>query len=131
LSINGFTNSSNAGIVFVTLKPFEERKTPDLSGFAIAGALNKKFAGIKEAFIAMFPPPPVQGIGTIGGFQAAESRIASGAAMRHSTIANQGNPGQGPRHAGTGRNILRLSGQRAAALTPTSTAPRRASSASR
>jgi multidrug efflux pump len=26
LSINGFTNSSSAGIVFVTLKPFAERK---------------------------------------------------------------------------------------------------------
>jgi multidrug efflux pump len=69
LSINGFTNSSNAGIVFVTLKPFEERKSPALSGFAIARNLNQKFAGIKEAFIAMFPPPPVQGIGTIGGFK--------------------------------------------------------------
>ena len=79
LSINGFTNSSNAGIVFVTLKPFEERKTPDLSGFAIAGALNKKFAGIKEAFIAMFPPPPVQGIGTIGGFKLQiEDRVGRG-----------------------------------------------------
>ena len=30
LSINGFTNSSNAGIVFVTLKPFAERTTPEL-----------------------------------------------------------------------------------------------------
>jgi multidrug efflux pump len=69
LSINGFTNSSNAGIVFVTLKPFEERKAPDLSGFAIAGQLNQKFGAIKDAFIAMFPPPPVQGIGTIGGFK--------------------------------------------------------------
>jgi multidrug efflux pump len=79
LSINGFTNSSNAGIVFVTLKPFEERKTPDLSGFAIAGELNKKFAGIKEAFIAMFPPPPVQGIGTIGGFKLQiEDRVGRG-----------------------------------------------------
>jgi multidrug efflux pump len=69
LSINGFTNSANAGIVFVTLKAFEERKAPDLSGFAIARQLNQKFAGIKEAYIAMFPPPPVQGIGTIGGFK--------------------------------------------------------------
>jgi multidrug efflux pump len=69
LSINGFTNSANAGIVFVTLKPFEERKTPDMSGFALAGKLNRKFAGIQEAFIAMFPPPPVQGIGQIGGFK--------------------------------------------------------------
>ncbi|GMA77752.1 hypothetical protein GCM10025880_41690 [Methylorubrum aminovorans] len=32
LSINGFTNSSNSGIVFSTLKPFAERKGPDLSG---------------------------------------------------------------------------------------------------
>jgi multidrug efflux pump len=69
LSINGFTNSSNAGIVFVTLKPFEERRTPDLSGGAIAMQLNQQFAGIQEAFIAMFPPPPVQGLGTIGGFK--------------------------------------------------------------
>ena len=69
LSINGFTNSSNSGIVFVGLKPFEERTTPDLSGGAIALELNQKFAGIGDAFIAMFPPPPVQGLGTIGGFK--------------------------------------------------------------
>jgi multidrug efflux pump len=69
LSINGFTNSPNSGIVFATLKPFEERKTKDLSGSAIAAQLNQKYAGIKEAFIAMFPPPPVQGLGTIGGFK--------------------------------------------------------------
>ena len=69
LSINGFTNSSNAGIVFATLKPFDERKTPDLSGGAIAGQLNQKFGAIKDAFIAIFPPPPVQGLGTIGGFK--------------------------------------------------------------
>jgi multidrug efflux pump len=69
LSINGFTNSSNAGIVFVTLKPFEERKDKSLGGAAIAMQLNQQFAGIKEAFIAMFPPPPVQGLGTIGGFK--------------------------------------------------------------
>jgi multidrug efflux pump len=69
LSINGFTNSSNSGIVFVGLKPFEERTTPELSGGAIAMQLNQKFAGIGEAFIAMFPPPPVQGLGTIGGFK--------------------------------------------------------------
>lgn len=69
LSINGFTNSSNAGIVFVTLKPFGERRTPDLHGAAIAGALNQKFGAIQDAFIAMFPPPPVQGLGTTGGFK--------------------------------------------------------------
>lgn len=69
LSINGFTNSSNSGIVFVTLKPFDERKSAEMSGGAIAGALNQQFAGIEDAFIAMFPPPPVQGLGTTGGFK--------------------------------------------------------------
>ena len=69
LSINGFTNSSNSGIVFVTLKPFEERRTPQLHGAAIAGALNQQFGAIQDAFIAMFPPPPVQGLGTTGGFK--------------------------------------------------------------
>ncbi|MCM2439058.1 efflux RND transporter permease subunit [Agrobacterium vitis] len=69
LSINGFTNSSNAGIVFVTLKDFDQRKTPDLSGGAIAMQLNQKFSSIQDAFIAMFPPPPVQGLGTTGGFK--------------------------------------------------------------
>ncbi len=69
LSINGFINSASAGIVFVTLKPFEARKTAALSGFAISQNLQKKFAGVKDAFIAIFPPPPVQGLGTIGGFK--------------------------------------------------------------
>jgi multidrug efflux pump len=69
LSINGFTNSSNAGIVFVTLKPFEERRGAALSGGAIAGALNQSFRTIKDAFIAIFPPPPILGLGTIGGFK--------------------------------------------------------------
>ncbi|MCQ2999016.1 efflux RND transporter permease subunit [Pseudomonas syringae] len=69
LSINGFTNSPNAGIVFVTLKPFEERKDASLSAGAIAGALNGKYSEIQDAYMAIFPPPPVQGLGTIGGFR--------------------------------------------------------------
>ena len=69
LSINGFTNSPNNGIVFVTLKPFDERKDASLSAGAIAGALNGKFAAIQDAYMAIFPPPPVMGLGTIGGFR--------------------------------------------------------------
>ncbi|HVW50047.1 MAG TPA: efflux RND transporter permease subunit [Trinickia sp.] len=69
LSVNGFTNSSSAGIVFVTLKPFKDRGSRALSAGAIAGALNQKYAGIKGAFVAVFPPPPVLGLGTLGGFK--------------------------------------------------------------
>ncbi|WP_206956384.1 efflux RND transporter permease subunit [Trinickia acidisoli] len=69
LSVNGFTNSSSAGIVFVTLKPFKDRGSKALSAGAIAGALNQQYAGIKGAFVAVFPPPPVLGLGTLGGFK--------------------------------------------------------------
>ena len=69
LSINGFTNSSNSGVVFVTLKPFDQRKRADQSGGAIAGQLNQAFGSIQDAFIVMFPPPPVAGLGTTGGFK--------------------------------------------------------------
>jgi multidrug efflux pump len=69
LSINGFTNSSSAGIVFTPLTAFEERKDPSLSAGAIAAELNRKFKEIPEAYIAVFPPPPVQGLGQIGGFK--------------------------------------------------------------
>ncbi|WP_439811095.1 multidrug efflux RND transporter permease subunit [Bordetella bronchiseptica] len=79
LSINGFTNSSSAGIVFVTLKPFDERRQAALSGDAIAASLNQKFGAIKDAYIAVFPPPPVMGLGTLGGFKLQlEDRAALG-----------------------------------------------------
>ena len=69
LSINGFTNSTNSAILFTPLDDFADRKDPSLSAGAIAASLNQKFASINGAFIAIFPPPPVQGLGTIGGFR--------------------------------------------------------------
>ena len=69
LSINGFTNSPNSGIVFVTLKDFSLRKDESMSAGAIAAELNGQFSEIQEAYLAIFPPPPVQGLGTIGGFR--------------------------------------------------------------
>jgi multidrug efflux pump len=69
LSINGFINSPSAGIVFETLKPFDQRRSADLSGLAISQKLQAKFSNIHEAIIAIFPPPPVTGLGTIGGFK--------------------------------------------------------------
>jgi multidrug efflux pump len=69
LSVNGFTNSSSAGIMFLTLKPFEERGSRSLSAHEIAGQLSKKYSAIKGAYIGVFPPPPVLGLGTLGGFK--------------------------------------------------------------
>jgi hydrophobe/amphiphile efflux-1 (HAE1) family protein len=69
LSINGFVNKPNAGTVFIGLDPFEERTSDELSGPAIVEALNQKFAGIQDAYVAVFPPPAVNGLGAVGGFK--------------------------------------------------------------
>ncbi|ELB2802976.1 efflux RND transporter permease subunit [Vibrio alginolyticus] len=69
LSVNGFTNSPNSGIVFVTLEDFDKRNDPTLGANAIVASLNKSFSIIDEAFVAIFPPPPIQGLGSTGGFK--------------------------------------------------------------
>lgn len=69
LSVNGFVNAPNQGIVFFPLKPFDEREDPELAGAAVAQALNARFSGIQEAFVAVFPPPAIQGLGSTGGFK--------------------------------------------------------------
>ncbi len=87
LSINGFINSPSAGIVFETLKPFDQRSRAN-SGMAVAGRLQAKFAGIPDAVIAIFPPPPVQGLGTIGGFKLeVEDRTDQGDAVLNQVMA--------------------------------------------
>ncbi|WP_338864963.1 multidrug efflux RND transporter permease subunit [Myxococcus stipitatus] len=69
LSINGFVSSPNSAVVFAILDDFEKRKSPDLSANAIAGRLQGKLGGIEEGFAAVFPPPPVPGMGTLAGFK--------------------------------------------------------------
>ncbi|KQV94950.1 efflux RND transporter permease subunit [Rhizobacter sp. Root1221] len=69
LSIHGFMNAPNSGIVFYTLDDFSKRKGPGLSSGEIAGEVNKRLGAIQDAFIMVFPPPPVDGLGTIGGFK--------------------------------------------------------------
>ena len=95
LSINGFVNAPNAGIVFVTLKPSEERATPDLSAGAIVQSLNGQFfGGIQDAIVAIFPPPSVQGLGQVGGFKLyVEDRSGAGFEELYQQV--QGGVGQG------------------------------------
>jgi multidrug efflux pump len=69
LSINGFTNAPNAGIVFTALKPADQRRTREQSADAIAAEINKRMGSIKDAFVLVLPPPPVSGLGTTGGFK--------------------------------------------------------------
>ena len=73
LIINGFsiltgTSTSNVASLFVILDEFHERKGPNLTADAIVGDLRKKFSTIPEALILAFGPPPIQGVGSTGGF---------------------------------------------------------------
>jgi multidrug efflux pump len=74
IEISGFSvltgaAQTNACTIFVILKPFEERTHANESMNAIIRAITEKTAGIEEAMVSTFPPPPVQGIGSTGGFQ--------------------------------------------------------------
>jgi len=69
LSPISLTASPNAGTIFVILEDFDKRTTPNLSGNAIIAELRKRCAGIQEAFVGVFPPPAVNGLGIVGGFK--------------------------------------------------------------
>jgi hydrophobic/amphiphilic exporter-1 (mainly G- bacteria), HAE1 family len=64
-----FTNASNAGVIFVSFQPFEERIAAGQSADAIIGGLFGRLQAIQEAFIIAIPPPPIRGIGNAGGFK--------------------------------------------------------------
>ena len=71
-AIGGFSfsgNTSNTGIIFTTLKPWEERKKPNQSVQALIGQLFGKFMQITEARVFPVNPPAIQGLGNFGGFQ--------------------------------------------------------------
>ncbi len=64
-----FTNAPNAGVIFVTLQPFEERVKASLSTASILNDLRAQMQALRQAFVLVIPPPSVPGIGTGGGFK--------------------------------------------------------------
>ncbi|MBD1926960.1 efflux RND transporter permease subunit [Trichocoleus sp. FACHB-90] len=70
--VGGFSfsgNTSNNGIIFTTLKPWEERHKKEQSVQAIIGSLFGTLSGITEARVLPVNPPAIQGLGSFGGFQ--------------------------------------------------------------
>ncbi len=97
LSFSGFTNAPNAGLVFIRLKPYEER--PGSANYApmVVGRLMGSLSQIPDAFILALNPPPIIGLGQAGGFKLflqdranlglpalhAASQAVQGAAQQH------------------------------------------------
>jgi multidrug efflux pump len=69
LSIAGFSAAPNEGIIFFGLAPFEKRTSADLGKEAILGKVNGAIQQIQGARMFVVPPPPVEGVGTAGGFK--------------------------------------------------------------
>lgn len=69
MDITSIAAKSNYGTFFATLKPWSERKGPDMS----ADALTKKAMAVTmiqpEAVLLGFSPPPISGMSTTGGFE--------------------------------------------------------------
>ena len=90
------TNISNVGGMFVILEPFEERAgKAKLGAPAILKRLREKFNKITTARVGVFGAPPVEGLGTTGGFklQVQDRRSAGLRALQGSVenLADQGN----------------------------------------
>src|SRR6202008_647456 len=72
VGVDGFslftqTESTNTGFFFVTLKPWDERKSRSEQIEAIQASMQQKLAGIDQGLAFAFPPPAIPGIGTAGG----------------------------------------------------------------
>jgi multidrug efflux pump len=77
----GFRN--NAASIFVTQTHWDERKVTTQQ---LVGEVFMKTAGIKEALVLAFNPPPIFGLGTAGGFEFYIQNRGDGGAKRLSEV---------------------------------------------
>jgi HAE1 family hydrophobic/amphiphilic exporter-1 len=72
VAVNGFslltlTQSTNTAFFFVSLKPWDQRKSHDQQLAAIQQKVQRELMGSSEGIAFSFPPPAIPGIGTSGG----------------------------------------------------------------
>ncbi|PZN35061.1 MAG: hypothetical protein DIU71_01055 [Proteobacteria bacterium] len=65
-----FAYRTNAGAVWVPLKDWAERKSPELSPSAVVGSIFAAGAKVRDAMFIAFEPPPIEGLSQTGGFEA-------------------------------------------------------------
>jgi HAE1 family hydrophobic/amphiphilic exporter-1 len=71
-AISGFSfagTAPNRGLMFFGLKPYSQRRGAARSAQAVIGRLRGQLFAITDAIVLAFVPPPVEGLGTFGGFQ--------------------------------------------------------------
>ena len=60
-------NATYSSFFFVSLKPWEERKTPETSYEGIKAHLQRALSQVSSGIAFAFPPPAIPGVGTSGG----------------------------------------------------------------
>jgi hydrophobic/amphiphilic exporter-1 (mainly G- bacteria), HAE1 family len=60
-------STTHDAFFFVSLKPWDQRTTPDTEYFGLLANVNKRIAAVSGGFGYAFSPPPIPGIGTSGG----------------------------------------------------------------
>jgi HAE1 family hydrophobic/amphiphilic exporter-1 len=68
LNIISFSNKSNVGTMFVSLKPWDQRKGSEHNAQSVIKKILKITADIKEARILAISPPAIPGLGQTSGF---------------------------------------------------------------
>jgi HAE1 family hydrophobic/amphiphilic exporter-1 len=68
MNILNSLNFPNAALMFIGLKPWDERKAPEQHASALAREWTKKFQAIPGARAFAFGPPPLPGYGNVSGF---------------------------------------------------------------
>ncbi|AMV28549.1 Efflux pump membrane transporter BepG [Gemmata sp. SH-PL17] len=80
----------NFGSLYLMLDPFDQRRTPDLSADAIVSALQERLrAEVPDAVLAVFGAPPVEGLGTAGGFKIIVEDRSAGDLVNLQTAADR------------------------------------------
>jgi HAE1 family hydrophobic/amphiphilic exporter-1 len=67
-SLLSFVRTSYNGFFFVTLKPWDDRKSRDEQFQQIKQNINRELSTIPEGIAFSFSPPAIPGVGTSGGF---------------------------------------------------------------
>ena len=74
ISVAGYSllsanNGGNLGLMAIVYEPWEARQTPELSQDSIVAHLRREFNKVQDGITIAFVPPPIDGLGSAGGFQ--------------------------------------------------------------
>ena len=69
LDATTFTVASNAATIFSGLPSLYNHELPGVTANTVLADLRKRLSVINDAYVLTIPPPPVQGLGSAGGFK--------------------------------------------------------------